>query len=129
MFAYIIPDHCDMALENRLRGTKSINTFNTVKHSKDKCNQIAKKKKKNPFVSLTFPRLWRIFSHVRNLYSKDSLPMIGRGLGQEINGEHVLVSDTLASLNSNDKHYLSNSGGEVLGQPFPFQIVLFLAVF
>lgn len=29
-------------------------------------------KKKIPFVSLTFPRLWRIFSHVRNLYSKDS---------------------------------------------------------
>lgn len=63
---------------------------------------------------------------VRNLYSKDSFLGIDLGLGQEIDGAHVLVNDILylASLNSSDKHYLSNSGGEVLGQPSPFQNAL-----
>lgn len=51
-----------------------------------------------------------------------TLLVIDPGLGQEIGGENVLVSDILylALLwNSNDKHYLSNSGGEVLAQLFP----------
>jgi hypothetical protein len=49
--------------------------------------------------------------------------MIGRGLGQEIDGEHALVSGILylASLDPNYRHCLSNSGGEVLGQPFPYK--------
>ena len=65
-------------------------------------------------IAIWFPKEW--------ILKPLTLLMIDLGLGLEIDGEYVLVSDILylALLwNSNDKHYLSNSGGGVLAQPSP----------